>query len=127
MPIYVDYEMARYSDGVVSIGMSPPQPIGGWTIRYREFVNFGGGQPLVLESGQSSGRLDVNKVEKWVSSGLNGQSGITITDSGVGIMTIRVYESEVSGRPYGAYAYQLERLDSGSLCVLAEGYRLHTP
>ncbi len=127
MPVYTDYEMAKFSDGVLTLQMAPPQPIGQWTIRYREMVHFGGGQPYVLASGQASGLIVRNLVEKWTSSGMNNVSGINIIDSAAGILQVRVYEAEVSGRQYGSYPYMVERLDSGSATIIAEGYRLYVP
>lgn len=127
MPILADWEMVKYTDGLLIVSMSPPQAIGGWTIRYRETIAVGGGQYQVLTAAESSGNVLRNQIEKYVASGYNGASGITITDSGVGILQVRVNEADVSGRPYGAYPYQLERLDSGSATVLANGFRLYRP
>lgn len=122
-----DFYTIEYSDNNLTITLSPSLPIGDWTIRFRQFKNFGGGQPLVLGSGQASGLLEVNKIEKWVGPGTgDGSSGITITSSGTGILRIYLPPSEVSGMDAGAYAFTVDRVDSGYNKRLADGYRLIT-
>ncbi len=125
MAISADFYTVQFSDGLLTVTMSPSVNISSWSLRYREFKNFGGGQPLVLASGQGSGLLEENLVEKWCGSGTgNGVSGITILDSGVGMLRVDFPKAEISGREPGAYAYTLDRVDSGQARRVAEGYRL---
>lgn len=122
-----DFYSAQFSDGTLTVTMSPPTPVGNWTVRYREFVHHGGGQPLILASGQQSGLLQADLITKWCGSGTGGgDSGITVLNSGNGIFRVSLPASELSGRDPGAYAYSFERTDSGYHKALREGYRLVT-
>ena len=107
MPVYTEVTVTRYDDGVLTIGLAPPTAIGGWDISFEVEKRFGGTSGLIVKS---------------IASGYNGQSGITITNSGAGIFTVSITSPNVSGLDYGAYAYQACRLDSGFITTLAEGY-----
>ena len=123
-----NFPSVQYADGSLTITLSPSRPIGNWTIQYREFKNVGGGQPLILASGQGSGLIETNLIEKWCGSGTGGgASGITVTDSGLGVIRVALPASETSGRDCGAYAYEVFRVDSGYLRQLDQGYRMITP
>ena len=108
----MDFALARYEDGVLTIPMVPPVAIGGWSIRYTEQKRFGGSTNLITKS---------------VASGFNGASGITITNSGQGIFNIAINSVDSSGLEYGNDAFVVERMDSGHRTSLTEGYRLINP
>jgi hypothetical protein len=103
----VDFTLARYADGTLIISMAPPVAIGGWNLRLQVLNNFGGISGLI---------------QKYSASGLNGMSGITITDSGNGVMQIQFNSQDTSGMDYGNYAMILEKLNSGSRTPIAEGF-----
>ena len=108
--IFTDFPLASFEDGLLNIALSPPTPIGGWSLQYQEAKCFSAFSGLVL---------------KTCASGFGGGvSGITVTDSGAGRVSIRLYRSETSGRVDGNYAWRLMRMDSGFSTNLAEGYRL---
>jgi hypothetical protein len=111
MPIYTDYDLVRYSDGQLTIALSPPTPIGGWTVLYEETRRFCG----------TSG------IQKWLASGFNGVSGITVVNSGEGVIRVQINSTDSSGRNPGSYAYTITRMDSGHRTTLAEGYHVMGP
>lgn len=112
MPVLADFPLARYEDGLLTISLAPAAPIGAWNIQFLVQHRFGGLSGLILAS---------------VSSGFNGQSGITITNSGEGVFNVRIPGIATSGWNYGNYAFAVTRLDSGSRTVLSEGYLLLNP
>lgn len=125
MTTQADFYSAQYSDGLLTVQLGTPTTVTGWTCRYREFVNPGGGQPLVFASGQNSGQHNENLIEKWIGSGTTGgQSGITMVNN-QGTWQMQFYPSEISGR-VGAYPYVYDRMDSGYQTRLAEGWHLIT-
>lgn len=127
MTIEANFYSAQFSDGLLTVTMAPPTNITNWTIWYREYRQPGGGQPLILASGQNSGVLDVNLIEKWIGSGYTAnQSGGVILDTVNGQFRFVFPPNEVSGREAGAYPYIVQRVDSGYFQELAAGYRIIT-
>lgn len=107
MPIYSDFPLARYEDGVLTIVLTPPEPIGGKTIEFVVAHRFGG-DPFVTKS---------------VASGYNAVSGIEVTDSGAGVMSIPLFGTvDLSGQPAKNYAWECLRVDSGYRTIYAQGY-----
>jgi hypothetical protein len=104
--------LIKYEDGILTVSMSPPVAIGGWEIQFKTTKRFGG---------------TTNLFTKSVASGFNGQSGITITNSGAGIFNIQVNSVDSSGLDFGNYAAVSERLNSGSRTTLTEGFLLLMP
>ncbi len=104
-----DFSLARYSDGQITISIAPPTAIGGWAIQFDLTKRFGSDDPIV---------------SKYVGSGTNATSGITITNSGLGILSVRMSPFEVSGMDPGNIAYRLLRTDSGFHSELVVGYRI---
>lgn len=107
MAIIQDFSLDRTEDATVTIVMTPPTPIGGWSIR----------TTLTKRYGSVSGIFD-----KYVSSGLNGASGITVVDSGLGVFNVKIDSNDTSGLNYGNYVHCSKRLDSGFVTVLTEGF-----
>jgi len=105
--IFTDFSLGRYEDGVLTVTLTPPTPIGGWTIRFMAQRHFGGLSGYAV---------------KYTASGLDGMSGITITNSGLGIFNIQLNSSDMSGLPFGNYATGSERLDSGQRTDLTQGF-----
>lgn len=114
MPIQIDYALVRFEDGQLVVALTPPTPIGGWTIQYTEAVRFGtpSASGIVIRS---------------TASGYNGVSGITVLNSGVGEFSVEVRSVDSSGREFGNYAFWIERLDSGSRTMLTQGYKMLKP
>ncbi len=112
MPGYADFQVFRYQDGILTVSLEPPAPIGAWNILFEAVNHFGGSNSVVSKS---------------VGPGFNGLSGILITDSGHGVMNISVSALDVSGLEYGNYAYQVRRVDSGAGLLINEGYMQNEP
>ena len=111
MPVEVNFSLGRYENGVLTISMAPPTPIGAWSIQFTMWRRFG----MPITSGL---------VTKSVTSGYGaGQSGITIVNSGIGIFNVSLNPPEVSGLAAGNYSYRVERLDSGSATGISQGFR----
>ena len=108
MAINADLPIARFQDGILNVDVEPSVAIGGWTIQFK----------VTGRHGFMSGA----KILKSVASGYNDSSGINVTNSGNGQFQVRIFGSETSGLNYGAYAMQVERIDSGSQTVLVQGY-----
>lgn len=107
MAVLTDFSLARYEDGILTISMAPPVAIGAWDIRFRVQKRFGGTSGLITKS---------------ITSGFNGSSGITITNSGQGQFNVAINSRDTSGLEYGNYAFSTERFESGSRTILSEGY-----
>ena len=103
-----DFCFPRFNDGEVNFALEPAVPIGGWDIRFEMSRAFGG-VPLVT---------------KYLNSGYNGVSGITVTNSGQGQLKVQLYAAEVSGVQPGNIAYMICRYTSGARTELAKGYRI---
>jgi hypothetical protein len=93
-----DFRYIQYKAGTLTVGVTPPVPIGDWDIRFQVTKRFGGASGLI---------------QKYYSSGYNGASGITIVDSGAGIFNIGLKSVDTSGLMWGNYAYTAERRNSG--------------
>lgn len=109
MPIIADYTIVRGEDGAINLDMTPPTAIGGWDVRFYCTKRFGGVSGLITKS---------------VASGYNGASGITVTNSGQGQMRINLNSADTSGLDIGNYSYKVERLNSGFVSCLSQGYML---
>lgn len=112
MPIIADFTISRYADGILSIDLEPPIPIGGWNIQMTIQKRLGSTTPLIVKN---------------VATGFNGVSGITITNSGQGKMDIVVRSADASGLEFGNYSHNVWRMDSGNRTLLSEGYMLLQP
>ncbi len=112
MVVQMDYLWSQGDAGTLVIDMVPPTPVGGETFQFNLQHRFGGLSGWAF---------------KYVSSGFNGQSGISIVDSGAGRFQIQLNAVDTSGLAYGAYAYRYQRTDSGAQTSLTEGYQLLGP
>lgn len=112
MPVLADFSLVKFEDGVLTVGLQPAVPIGGWDMR----VTF------TKRHGQVSGYFT-----KCVASGYSAASGVSIVNSGNGVFSVTLDSVDTSGLEYGNYAYTVERMDSGHRTVLTEGYLLLTP
>lgn len=111
MPVVSDFALARYEDGILTMELAPPDDVSGWDIRFSMAKRFG-----------SSGS---GYYQASVSSGYSGESGITITNSGIGQMNITIPGSATSGLEYGNYAYNVTR--HNPRVSLAEGFLILQP
>lgn len=112
MPIIADYTIVRMEDGLLTIDMTPPVAIGGWNIRFQCMKRFDSSSGLITKS---------------VASGFNNASGINVANSGQGIFDVTINSVDTSGFDPGCYAYKVDRLDSGNVTCLAEGYMVLKP
>lgn len=115
MPINADFMLGSTEAGVLTVTMTPPVAVGGWTVEFRLQKYFG------FEDAGSG------LVNKYLASGYNGVSGISVTNSGQGIFAITLNAIDSSGLQYGNYAYAVLRTDSGQQTILSQGYELLTP
>lgn len=104
---YTDFSWIKYDDGVLTIALTPPAPIGGWDLRFSLTKRFGGESLLVTKS---------------CASGYNNVSGINIVNSGQGIFNVALSSVDTSGLQPGLYASRCERMNSGARTTLSEGY-----
>lgn len=109
MPIIANIPIHVGEDGTVTVTMTPPVAIGGWQVRAQITKRFG--------SNTNSGIITA-----FVSSGLNNQSGINVTNSGAGIFQFKIPGVSTSGLDPGNYACEVRRLDSGRNTLLEQGY-----
>ena len=109
MAIVTDYSLSLTERGVLTIEMIPPTSVGGWSLDFYLTKRFGSQENIIHNS---------------VASGYNGASGITITNSGAGIMNVVNLPASMSGKLPGNYAWTLRRTDSGHQTEIATGYRL---
>lgn len=111
MPIYADFPLSKYTDGILTIKLTPAAAVGLWDLRFRVCKRAGG------ESGL---------INKYYASGFAG-SGITLQNSGQGIINIRLDSADTSGLPLGNYYASVTRWSSGSVTTLTEGFIVLTP
>ena len=97
--------------------MTPPVPVGGWSLVYNQSLRTGG-IPTVTKS-----------VASGYAPAISGAvtSGIQILSSGQGVISVQLFTAEMSGQQYDAYAYSVQRTDSGFQSIVAEGFRLYVP
>ena len=112
MAVQTDFSISQGSDGTLTISLSPPLPIGGWTLQTQVVKYFGASSGLLTYS---------------MASGYYNVSGMNITNSGQGVFRTSIRSVDMSGIDCGAYSYRVRRLDSGSVTTLSEGYFLITP
>lgn len=111
MPIIVDVPSIQYDDGQLTISLAPPAPVGGRAVRFTVLKRFGGISGLVT---------------KYAASGYNNVSGINVTNSGAGVLSIALNSADLSGQDPGAYAFVVELTDTPRTEVNA-GYLLYLP
>lgn len=107
MPMNQTIFLARYQDGTLTVDLTPPTNITNWALRFEMMNHFGGVSGIVTKS---------------AASGFNNVSGINVTNATGGIFNVNFQSTDTSGLEYGAYAYTIERMDSGSRTTLVEGY-----
>src|SRR4051812_17819690 len=93
-------------NGVLTIVLSPPTAIGGWSIDWDLAKRFGGS----------------SLSHKCIASGYNGQSGLTITDSGQGIFNVTITSPDTSGLDPGNYVHGSRRTNSGRETDINQGF-----
>lgn len=101
------FTISRYADGKVTLVLQPQAPVGGLDIVFECAKRDGG--PVIFS--------------KYVSSGYNGASGLTITNSGAGIIDIRISApNDLSGQDQGNFHYKTLVTTSGRDNRLSEGF-----
>jgi hypothetical protein len=113
MAVFQTITYIKYDDGLITIAMTPPQPIGQWSIHFQ--LNR---QAEISVSGL---------VNKYVGSGYNNVSGINITSSGQGTFNVGITSTDTAALNTGTYYYTAIRTDSGFVSVLSEGYFILQP
>lgn len=113
MAIQFDLPLARWEDGILTVALDPPTPIAGWDLRFKVQKRFG------IASGL---------IEKVSSSGfVGGQSGITVVNSGAGVINIAINKPDTSGLAFGNYACSVQRVNSGFQTALSQGFLILYP
>ncbi len=107
MPINQDFQISRGEDLIIEISLTPPQPIGGYGIRFQSTRRFGGNYPLITKS---------------MASGFYNVSGMNILNSGNGSMNVVLKGPDTSGLDFGNYSYTVARTDSGFYSEYLVGY-----
>jgi len=107
MPVQIDTSFCIQEDVSITVVMTPPVSIINWNVQFSMSHRFGSTNPLITKS-MSSGYVNV--------------SGIAPVKTDVGIFNVTIRSQDTSGLPPGNYAYQTQRLDSGSRTVLSLGY-----
>lgn len=108
MPVFSDFALGRLENGSLTISMSPPTGISGWSLQYIQTRRLGG----------------TAIVSKFAASGYNNVSGINVTDGARGVLSVALTPGEMSGFTDGTYSYQVLRINSGLQTVISTGYRL---
>ena len=110
MPVQNSFPVTYGTDFNLVFNLTPAVAIGGWAIQFTAWRHFNGTSGVV---------------QKYANSGYSNVSGITVTNSGQGIVTVNFRQIGVidaSGVGYSNLAYQLYRPTSGNWTVLAEGW-----
>lgn len=111
MATNADFPLFSKEDCAVTVSLAPPTSIAGWAIEFSMQRYFGPTQ---------SGSL-----LKSCASGYSGVSGIIVTNSGQGVISIDIDSRDTSGLPFGNYAYNVTRTDQRT--VLSIGFVLVGP
>ena len=106
MPVETSFSLPRQEDATITVVMTPPVSITGWPIQFNFLKRFGG-DPLF---------------SKYLASGFNGVSGISIVDAGQGVFNVSLEANNTSGFQPGNYAVQTFRLSSGARTELTCGF-----
>lgn len=115
MSQYADLTITQYDDNIVGIQITPPTNISTYDFRFTMRYRFNGETALI------------QKYSTSMSGTGGGQSGITVTNSGGGLLTVTINSIDTSGIPSTAYAYDLARTNSGSYADLVHGFVLLIP
>jgi hypothetical protein len=107
-----DFPISRHSDVTVVIDLRPPAPVGGLDVRMTVADSFG----------STSGRF-----VKYMNSGFYGVSGLTIVNSGAGVIAATIRAVDTSGLDWGNYAYEVKRFESGTETPWTQGYLILRP
>lgn len=108
MPVNQNFTLALAENGNATLGLQPPTNIGGWSLHF-QMCKRQGGEAII---------------NKYLASGFSGVSGMTIINSGQGVMRIDFNPLEVSGQIPGNYYYCVDRTTSGFYTRVIEGLRL---
>lgn len=107
MAIQMDFSFTAGQDGVIHVSLQPPMPIGGLDIEFT-LCKRQGGTPLITG---------------LCGSGFGaGQSGITVTNSGVGQFDVAMPGRLTSGWEPGNYYHRTRVTTSGRNTPLVDGY-----
>lgn len=108
MPAFGDISLVKFEDATFVFPLTPATPVGGWSV---EFL-------LTRRRGEGASGL----VVKSCASGYGaGQSGVSVTDSGLGRFSVAWRGADGSGLDPGNYAFSLRRTDSGFSKELTQG------
>jgi tRNA threonylcarbamoyladenosine modification (KEOPS) complex Pcc1 subunit len=107
MATYADIFVNKATDETITIGLNPATDISLYSLQFSVRSRFGGESGFIIKS---------------VTSGYSASSGITITNSGQGVMNIQINATDTSGLQTGIYSYDLERINSGSRAVITQGF-----
>lgn len=102
-----NFSYTRFEDGALIYMLTPQAPIGGLSLKWCMSDRFGSEEPFVV---------------KYLSSGLNGASGISVTNSGQGVFTVTLNSVDTSGLEAKNYATWAVITSSGRYKEVAKGF-----
>lgn len=111
MPVISDFGLNLGEDLTVNLAVAPPTNVSGWALQFQVLKRFGGVSGLIT---------------KVTASGYNNVSGINVVDGPGGVMNVAIAGADTSGWNEGAYAYMVQRTNSGFVKNLSQGYVLVT-
>lgn len=104
-----DFPVPKFADVGLLVNLTPAQPVGGRSVRFEVRKRYGGSTVLI---------------NKTCSPGIS--SGITVTNSGQGVLLVSILSVDTSGLSFGAYPYEVELLDTPRTPV-ADGFLIVGP
>lgn len=107
MPNQQDFGLCRFEDGILTISIIPAIPVGGLDVHLTVAKHFGSTSGVILKS---------------MASGFYNVSGLTILNSGQGIIQANLNSPDTSGLPYGNYAFEVRCYTSGRNTDYTQGY-----
>lgn len=107
MPIVENITISPNTDCVIQCQISPPTPVGSWSAEFVVKNRFFGISGLIQGS--------------TASGYSNYVSGMSVINSGNGLLAARITQPQISGWSPGAYVYEFARTGSGVNSLLSCG------
>ena len=103
----MNFQFSRYQDAILTIDMAP------------SFNVFGCQGEFFLTERKGGDRIFTKSFNSGYTTG---QSGITVTNTGIGRFNVTIDSVNTSGLDFGNYFATFKRLNSGFITTLSEGY-----
>ncbi len=107
MPTCGSFNIVVGDDGLITLGLTPETPVGGWSVEFDLMRRFGADPFIVRTCASGFG---------------NGVSGVSVYDSGRGIFQIPLNSQDTSGLDPLNIAFKMVRTDSGERTTVSEGF-----